>query len=388
VSAVRRGATAALDVLVVGGGPAGLATAIACRERGLTVRVLDPRRPPLDKACGEGVMPDGVRRLRGWGIEPPGVRFAGIRFIEGATAVAADFPSGRGLAVRRVELHDALAAAAAARGAELSWGMRADGVDPDAATVATAAATLTARYVVAADGLRSPARRGLGLEAAPAPRRRYGVRRHFALAPWTRHVEVHWTDGAEAYVTPLADQVGVAILWSGDAAGAAGEGTAARGGTVPGHAFDRLLARFPALAERLAGATASSSDRGAGPFEQRVRGVVRGRAALVGDAAGYVDALTGEGLALAFAEADALADALARDDLPAYAAASRRLRRVPELVTSALLLVERRPRLRRRLLRALGDPRLFTDLLALLTGAGRPAVAAVAWRLGLRLALP
>ena len=52
-----------IDVVVIGGGPVGLATAIAARGHGLSVRVIDRQRPPIDKACGEGLMPAGVRAL-------------------------------------------------------------------------------------------------------------------------------------------------------------------------------------------------------------------------------------------------------------------------------------------------------------------------------------
>jgi flavin-dependent dehydrogenase len=160
-------------------------------------------------------------------------------------------------------------------------------------------------------------------------------------------VEVHWRDAVEAYVTPVAaDEVGVAMLWGG------------------GGDFDGLLGSFPELAARLDGVETTSRDRGAGPFHQRVRGVVRGRVALVGDAAGYLDALTGEGLGLALQQAESLAAAIAAGDLRPYARASRRLRRLSDAFTELLLLCERRPGLRRRVVRELGRrPELFARLL-------------------------
>ena len=99
------------DVFVIGGGPAGLAAAIAARERGLDVVVADCAVPPVDKACGEGIMPDGLAAARGLGIELPdadGFRFRGIGFHERGHSVAADFPNGRGLALRRTRLHELL----------------------------------------------------------------------------------------------------------------------------------------------------------------------------------------------------------------------------------------------------------------------------------------
>jgi flavin-dependent dehydrogenase len=206
---------------------------------------------------------------------------------------------------------------------------------------------LRAPWVVGADGLRSRVRGWAGL-GGPAPRRRrFGVRRHYRLAPWTDLVEVHWRDGVEAYVTPVAtDEVGIAMLWGG------------------GGDFDSLLARFPDLAARLCGVPATSRDRGAGPFRQRARARCRGRVVLVGDAGGYLDAITGEGLGLSFQQAEALAAALAAGDLAAYERACRRLARLTDGLTETLLFCERRPWLRRRLVRELGRrPALFSRLL-------------------------
>ena len=339
----------AARVVIVGGGPAGLATAIAVRQRGLQAVVLERQRPPIDKACGEGIMPDGVAALRRLGVTPAGMPLRGIRYCDEESTAEAPFPGAPGLGVRRTTLHAALVAAAEAAGVEVRWSTRVAAVTAAGEVHMTdpAAAAIDADWVVAADGLRSPLRAALGLAGRPARRARYGVRRHYRLPPWTDRVEVHWRDGAEAYVTPVApDEVGVAMLWGG------------------GGGFDALLGRFPQLATRLAGATAVSRDRGAGPFRQPTRGVVRGRVALVGDAAGYLDALTGEGLGLAFQQAEALATALAAGDLRPYAAACRHLARLADGFTHLLLFCERRTWLRRRLVRELGRrPELFGRLL-------------------------
>lgn len=347
------------DVAVVGGGPAGLAFAIAAAGRGLAVTVLDRAVPPVDKACGEGLMPDGVERLAALGVElGAGHPFRGIRYLSDHLVAEGRFPGPPGLGVRRLALHRALVRRAAEVGVELRWGTRVTGLagEPEHGPLAvvTEGGRVPARWIVGADGLRSRVRRWAGLAGSPARHRRFGVRRHFRLPPWSDLVEVHWAEGCEAYVTPVAaEEVGVALLWE--------EGRVdGRGG------FDRLLAAFPALARRLGGAPAASRDRGLGPLEQRTRGVYRGRVALLGDASGYVDALTGEGLSLAFHQAHALAAALAAGDLEPYAAACRRLRRLPDRLTRLLLAVERRPRLRRRVIAALAaDPELFSRLLAI-----------------------
>jgi flavin-dependent dehydrogenase len=339
------------DLVIVGGGPAGLATAIEARLAGLSVAVLERRRPPLDKACGEGLMPDAVSRLAALGVEVAGRPFRGIRYLDGAAAAEGTFPGPPGLGVRRTALHAALVRRAEEVGVALRWGAQATYLH--AAGVQSNEGLVPAYCVVGADGLNSRVRRWAGLDL-PAPAsaqgRRFGVRRHFAMAPWSDFVEVSWGRQAEAYVTPVAaDEVGVAILWSGEARG-----------------FADLLPRFPALAARLAGAAPASRDRGAGPFAQRARRVVQGRVALVGDAAGYLDAITGEGLAVAFHQARALAAALARGDLASYAAAHRRIGRLPGAVTGLVLALERRPALRRRAIRALAaEPALFSRLLGI-----------------------
>ncbi len=335
------------DAIIVGGGPAGLAVGLAMHRRGMTPLVLERRRPPIDKACGEGIMPDGVAALRELGVDPPGVPFRGIRYVDATGVAEAPFPGAPGRGVRRLALHTALAAAVAEAGIEVRWGARVEAVSPGG-EVRTAQGSLRAAWVVGADGLLSHVRGWAGL-AGPAPRRRrFGVRRHFRLAPWVDLVEVHWGPAVEAYVTPVAaDEVGVAMLWEGD-----------------GDGFDALLARFPDLAARLAGAPVVSRDRGAGPFRQRSRALTSGRVVLVGDAAGYLDAITGEGLGLAFHQASALADALARGEVAAYARACRRLARFGDALTEALLFCERHPALRCRVVRELGRrPELFSRLL-------------------------
>lgn len=361
------------EVLVVGGGPAGLAAAIASRLAGFEVVLLDRARPLIDKACGEGLMPDGVARLQDLGvmIDPRRRRaFNGIRYIDGEVVAEGRFPRLCGYGIRRLDLHDALLRRAEALGVALNWQagvaeLLADGVE-------TPTARYQARFILAADGLRSRLRRAAGLEKSPASWARFGVRRHFKLAPWTELVEVHWAAGCEAYVTPVGvDEVGVAILWSGRKAG-----------------FDALLESFPALAERLRGAETSSGDRGAGPLRQQVRGVVSGRLALLGDAAGYVDAITGEGLSVAFHQATAVVQAMRQDDLRSYTRAHRAIMSLPDNMTHLLLAIERRPWLRRRVIQALArEPEIFSRLLAIhcralpLRRLGFEPVRKLLWRL-------
>jgi flavin-dependent dehydrogenase len=340
------------DLAVVGGGPCGLATAIRARLAGMSVTLVDRAQPPIDKACGEGLMPDAAARLRELGVEPRGLPLRGIRYVDGTTVAEGVFPKAAGLGVRRLELHRAFTARAEEIGVDLRWGIKALGLanGPDAVQLETSEGVIAARWIAGADGLHSAVRRWANLEGPAAPLRRFGVRRHFAIAPWSEFVEVHWGPGCEAYVTPVAhDEVGVALLWSGRKAD-----------------FEALLGEIPSLGERLRGVAASSRDRGAGPLAQRARAVHRGRIALVGDAAGYLDAITGEGLAVALHEADALVDALVAGDLARYARAHRRIHRLPDTMTAIVLACERRPWIRRRAVRALAaEPALFSRLLGI-----------------------
>jgi flavin-dependent dehydrogenase len=167
-------------------------------------------------------------------------------------------------------------------------------------------------------------------------------------------VEVHWQTGVEAYVTPVGpERVGVAFLWSD------GKGD-----------FDTFLARFPAIAERLGQAPPEDGVRGAGPFDVTAETQVKGRILLVGDAAGYVDPLTGEGVSLALEAGAALVSAALANEPGRYPEEWRRLFRRHERITRLVLAIADRPRLRTRVVRALArSPSAFQAFLALNTGA-------------------
>jgi 2-polyprenyl-6-methoxyphenol hydroxylase-like FAD-dependent oxidoreductase len=375
-----------IDVLVAGGGPAGLATAIGCALAGLSVTVAEPRPGPVDKACGEGVMPAALRRLAALGVMPEGYPLRGIRYLDQRHRADARFRHGDGRGVRRTVLQAALAARAAALGIPV-LPVRVTTVEQQSGHVT--AAGLEARYLVAADGLHSPVRRALergpypprprlgpSLHASALPRPglllrspppdragplpRYGLRRHYHVPPWTDLVEVYWAAGAEAYVTPVSGtEVGVAVLFDRPQDGKLQDGgSAGRGG-----AFEDRLAAFPALRERLSVALPASAVRGAGPLRQDVRRRVYGRVLLVGDASGYLDALTGEGLGVGLAQAGALASGLAAGRPDDYERAWRQVSGPAWRLTAGLLWSRRQPLLGPHIVPAAAHlPRLFSAL--------------------------
>lgn len=342
-----------VDVVIVGGGPIGLATAIDARLAGLSVVVIERRAGAVDKACGEGLMPAALAALARLAVDPAGMPIAGFRYSDGSRSAEHRFPTVVGRGVRRTTLHAALSARAAQLGVEVR---RAVAAQPVVEADGVRVGDTSARYLIGADGLHSAVRRAAGLAAPARGPRRYGLRRHFAQAPWSDLVEVHWGARSEVYVTPVApDLVGVAVL----------------GGR--GCDFDAALAEHPELAARLDGSPAVGELRGAGPLRQRVRRRAAGRVLLVGDAAGYVDALTGEGLAVGFAAGRAAVRAVVRDDPGAYDAAWRKATRAPRLITGAVLALAVSPARPVVVPLAAAAPRLFGAAIQALAGTAAEA---------------
>jgi flavin-dependent dehydrogenase len=360
------------DVFVIGGGPAGIAAAIAACRRGFSVTLADSATPPIDKACGEGLMPDALAAARDLGIHLPsgaGHPLRGIRFRGGESVAEAFFPSGEGLGIRRTELHRLMIEHAIDAGVNLCWGTHVSGIS--AKGVQTAERPVQARWIIGADGGRSPVRRWTGLDPCRRQSLRYGFRRHYPVAPWSSFTEVYWGDGCQIYLTPVAASEVCCALISRD----------------PHLRMDRAMAQFPTLSRRLSAAPAGLPERGGVTASRRLKAVCRGNVALLGDASGSADAITGEGLCVSFQQAAALAAALAAGDLSLYQDAHRRLARRPEFMADLMLLLDRNRTLRRHTLRVLAaHPGLFARTLALHVGErGLPAFFSSGLALGLRM---
>ncbi|MDQ1452482.1 MAG: hypothetical protein QOK38_2348 [Acidobacteriaceae bacterium] len=317
-----------MDVAVLGGGPAGLAAAMALRQRGCCVALYDGEHPPIDKACGEGLMPEALRLLRALGVT---------------------FDDRDGAPLAGVSFHDAHARAKAALAAEMSVALHWAAVVRSLAGggFACGGAAIQADFFVIADGLCSTLAAASGFRERDCHSTRYASRQQFHCTPWSDCVEVHFGGHEQLYVTPLSDhEVGVALL------------TRKRG-----RRLSDALPDFPVVANRLASAARTSTMRGAVTRTRRLCEVIRGNVAVLGDASESVDAVTGEGLLSALQQAHALADAIAAGEPQRYAAAHRQISQRPQHM-ARLLLLDRYPWLERRFVARMAKrPESFAALL-------------------------
>jgi menaquinone-9 beta-reductase len=362
------------DLVVLGAGPAGIATAIAARLQGLQVTVLDHRKPPIDKPCGEGLLPEAVAGLRrlGIGIDASvAFPFVGIRFSDRESSVNGRIASGEAYGMRRTMLHQLLVERATELRVHFLWGARVSELYSD--RLRASGEAISFRWLVGADGQNSSVRRWAGLNPRRRFRSRFGFRRHYAVVPWSDYVEVHGGDSCQLFVTPTgAEEVCVALLSSD-----------------PQMRIERALAQFPEVARRLRKARAITQEAGAISVLGRARAVARGNVALVGDASGAVDGIAGKGLSLAFQQALALGEVLAREDLTSYHAAHRRITSPDVRMTRLLLLLlDSSAWLRRKVMRLFANnPGLFAKLIAIHTRGAEARelemreVAGLGWRI-------
>ncbi len=374
------------DVFIVGAGPAGLVAAIALRRKSREVIVADGAHYPIDKPCGEGLMPGAVQALDGLGIRfgtcGDGFRFRGIRFVGAARSVQAEFSNGAGVGIRRVELHRKLVQAAQEAGVQFLWNHAVTGIENSG--VRAGGKFYRSKWIIGADGFYSRVAKWSGLRSAerqkatpqrgemrgrPAPR--YARQQHFRVEPWTDYVEIYWGKTSQAYVTPVASNEVNVVVTSED----------------PHARIEQLLKKHGDLRSKLGADRTVGPERGAVTATRRLRRVTRGNVLLLGDASGSVDAITGEGLRLGFEQAFAATEAICRGNLHGYEKAHGALFRRPVAMARLMLLLQDYPRLRRRVLEAFGsEPGIFVNLLRLHGGQaslGQTAATGVAlgWRL-------
>lgn len=350
------------DVLMIGAGPVGLAAAIALKRTGLDVLMVDVQAPPIDKACGEGLMPGAIASLSLLGIDTEslcGIRFMGIRFSDIHSEASAAFLHGDGLGVRRVSLHQALFNYAAILGVRFRWRTKismchGEGLSLDGRT-------LRYRYLVGADGESSPTRAWAGFEQRILHSRRYGFRAHFEFpyrnledVQGDHYVEVYWCDAGQAYVTPVREcMVCVAVTSRSKSPGI----------------FRQIIESIPVLQRRISRARQVTSQRGSVTTTSSLDRVATRNIALIGDASGSVDAITGDGLAMGFRQAILLRDSILAGGLEQYQLKHADITRLPHRMARVLLLMDRHTALRRHLLKLFSiQPYLFRSMLGIHLG--------------------
>lgn len=312
------------DICIIGGGPTGLSAAIMASQRGYSVCIFEPKEAVIDKACGEGLMPTAIKTLEEMKVFPEYSHpFIGIRYFDGENFVDGEFKQGAGQGIRRIALHQALldrlqelpVARIHQRVTKLIEHQNHIEVED-----------ISAQFVLVADGINSSIRKKLGLELPPKRRKRMGVRRHFQIKPWSDYVEVYWGEHAECYVTPVAeDQIGIAVTYYQDHA------------PKGGNKFEQFMEQFPALQAKIKDIPYSSHSRGAGPFEQRLSSPQKGRIMLIGDASGYLDPITGEGIRLGFGAAEKALDLIQSGKWTQYHKEHWKLIRKYWILTDSLL---------------------------------------------------
>ena len=291
-----------LDLAVIGGGPVGLYTAIKLAMKGHRVSLFDKRSWPIDKVCGQGIMPSGVERLKKIGIKfnySNSSFINGVEYIDRHMKVGGVFPE-KGLGVERIELSKLLLEKAKTfENIRLYPNTSIDSITNKdiGVEIGHAESAHTFDYVFGCDGLLSFVREQLDKTKVRKKNLRMGARVHCQIAPWSENVQVYWGNGIEAYVTPVReDRIEIAFLWF--------KSHFQTGPNLEHKLFDE----FPALKEKLSGVQCESDFKGCGPFSKYSKCIQDKRVVFVGDSYLFKDGITGEGVSLGFKAADIVSE--------------------------------------------------------------------------------
>lgn len=300
---------------IIGGGPAGLATAICLAEKGFEITLFEKNEFPVDKVCGEGIMPTGVEFLEKHGVMDlvdtnDKKEFYGVRYIsDKAKILEGRFDSGYGFGIRRTVLSNALYKRAddfdSVQINENSELVNIVGNDRSAVIEISNNYEIKEYefdFLIGCDGIRSKVRKLCGLENNKyLEYQRIGARIHYEIKPWSDVVEVYWKEHIEAYVTPVSPySVQLAFLWDNKSVK-----------PQSGYRLDKgLIDLYPELFERVKDCKELSRLKTVGPISAYSKKLYRNRIILLGDAYMYLDGITGEGISTAFKEAESLADSI------------------------------------------------------------------------------
>lgn len=286
------------DVVIIGAGPAGVASAITLARTGVCVAVVEKNLAPHGKICGEGILPPGLARLSFLGIfrhlNPESFySIKGLSYNSSGYHSQISFREGSGLGINRQVLSCALWASlkdyptiSLLHGTEFLSFEDSNGIVNLSNNI-----SIRTKFLIGADGLRSKVRKSLGIAMHPSPFKRWAIGAHFNQKPWSDVVEIHLNDKIEAYVTPVSPyQINLVFLWSPD------DKLTTKG---PHELFHHFLSLFPELAIKLKSRHMLEQPRAIGPFFKIPKTIfLNNKLALVGDAAGYIDPLSGEGISL------------------------------------------------------------------------------------------
>jgi geranylgeranyl reductase family protein len=378
------------EVLVVGAGPAGSAVAAALAGQGRDVLLVEAHAHPRPKACAEYASPRIVEELRRLGIsdqswQADSLPLKGMRVIRGQDAVDVRYRDASGprsaWGLDRLVFDAGLAGHAASSGARVREHVALDSLIWSDGRVSGALAStqdgslrIRSRWLIGADGARSRVANRLGVERPVIAPRRLGMVAHYeGAADLADHGEMHVGPGWYVGLAPLAG-------------GRLNVGMAMPLGERRRSARDRFQAGIdgiPAVASRLADRRRLTSIRGASPIGHRVARAAGPGWMLVGDAAGFIDPFTGEGIYRALRSARAAAESLLAGDAGAverYLAARRRAFAAKDALTWLVQGMLASPPLMGYALRRLAARPATADLLGSALGDCRPASDALSPR--------